>query len=123
MSNHAIKKYPGDNDLRLFISYLLYYGLNKPWEALHNLIGLNQTKSKNTEIAHAAYRFSQEIQRKMLKNEKERNQSKEAFFRTEEITRFEKDFRIFIELIVVGVTYLNYFWALLASDIPDHNKF
>lgn len=86
-------------------------------------MGLNKTKHKSAESAHAAYRFSQEIERKMLKNEKERSQSEEKFFETEEILNFEKDLRIFIELIVVGATYQNDFWALLASDLPDHSKF
>jgi hypothetical protein len=50
--------------------YIYYHGLNKPWEALTNLLRVSEYSKSNRDIEFAAYCFSKLIEQDFFNFEK-----------------------------------------------------
>ena len=107
----------------LALCYVEYHGLNKPWESLTNLLKVNESSKRNRDIEYATYCFSKLIERDFSSKEMKLQSVNDNHIETVELIAYERDFEIFLGLILEGTMQQHLFWENIISSRPEQDKF
>jgi len=112
-----------DPYIMLTMCYIYYHGLNKPWEALTNLMKVSEFSKQSRDLEYATYCFSKLIEQDFSNSDRRHQSVNDDHIPTEEIIAFEQDFERFLGLLMKGTLEQHKFWENLRSQTPEQDKF